>query len=270
MSKTILITGATDGIGLATAKMLAEQGHHLLLHGRSPAKLENVERALAAVPGVGPFESYVADLSDLAQVEALAATVVARHRRLDVLINNAGVFSAPSTLTSGGLDLRFAVNTIAPYLLTKRLLPLLGSEARVVNVASAGQAAVDLEALAGSIELGDYAAYAQSKLALMMWTASMARTHRDDGRVFVSVNPGSLLRSKMVTENFDRVNGEVTVGAKILVRAALSDEFSDASGKYWDNDAGRFAPPHLAGRDPGDCDAVVKTIEAAVQAAITT
>ncbi|NNF80700.1 MAG: SDR family NAD(P)-dependent oxidoreductase, partial [Rhizobiales bacterium] len=91
MKKTILLTGSTDGIGLETAKALVSQGHTVLLHGRNPAKLEAVEKALAALPGAGPIESYVADMSNMADVEALAAAVIENHARLDVLINNAGV-----------------------------------------------------------------------------------------------------------------------------------------------------------------------------------
>ena len=126
MQKTILITGSTDGIGLETAKMLASSGHHVLLHGRNPAKLEDAEKSLSALEGGGRLESYVADLSRMTDVEMLAQDVAARNAGLDVLINNAGVFAVPETTTQDGLDVRFAVNTIAPYLLTQRLLPLMG------------------------------------------------------------------------------------------------------------------------------------------------
>ena len=126
MQKSILITGSTDGIGLETGKMLVSRGHHVLLHGRNPAKLADVERMLSALPGGGRIESYACDLSRLADVEALAKAVVERHASLDVLINNAGVYTSPDPVTQDGLDVRFAVNTIAPYLLTQRLLPLLG------------------------------------------------------------------------------------------------------------------------------------------------
>ncbi|MEM9246733.1 MAG: SDR family NAD(P)-dependent oxidoreductase, partial [Cyanobacteria bacterium P01_F01_bin.153] len=106
MSKTILLTGATDGIGLETAKLLVAQGHRVLLHGRNPAKLEKVAEDLAAQ---GTVESYTADLSDLAEVKTLAESVAAKHRHLDVLINNAGVFKTPTPITKDGLDIRFVV-----------------------------------------------------------------------------------------------------------------------------------------------------------------
>ena len=173
MQKTILVTGSTDGIGLETARMLASLGHRVLLHGRNPAKLEKRwnERSRGCRDG-GRAESYVADLSRMADVEALAKAVAERHASLDVLINNAGVYHTPDLVTQDGLDARFAVNTIAPYLLTQRLVPLLGASGRVINLSSAAQSPVDPEALAGRVRLSDGAAYAQSKLALTMWSRS--------------------------------------------------------------------------------------------------
>jgi len=128
MKKTILLTGATDGIGLETAKMLVPMGHTVLLHGRNPAKLEKVAETLAALPDGGSVESYVADLSNMADVEALAQAVTEKHTQLDVLINNAGVLKTSTPVTQEGLDVRFVVNTFAPYLLTQRLLPLMRSD----------------------------------------------------------------------------------------------------------------------------------------------
>ena len=126
MQKTILITGSTDGIGLVTAEMLVAQGHRVLLHGRSVARLETAKKSLSEIPGGGSVDSFLADLSRLEDVEAMAKAVLERYDRLDVLINNAGVFRTNDPVTAAGLDVRLAVNTLAPYLLTQRLLPLLG------------------------------------------------------------------------------------------------------------------------------------------------
>lgn len=266
MSKTILLTGATDGIGLATAKVLAAQGHTLLLHGRSAAKLANTEKLLSKLPGAGPVETYVADLSRLAEVESMAQAVQARHDRLDVLINNAGIFRTPETRTPDGLDVRFMVNTIAPYRLTQLLLPLLG-KGRVVNLSSAAQAPVKLDALAGSGQLADMPAYAQSKLALTMWSRHMAQALGRKGPMIVAVNPGSMLGSRMVKEAFGVDGADIAIGADILVRAALADEFANASGQYFDNDAKRFAPPHPDALDPRKAEALVRAIESVLAAA---
>ena len=266
MQKTILITGATDGIGLETAGMLVSQGHNVLLHGRNPAKLEKVEKSLSGLPKGGRVESYVADLSRPADVEALAKAVAEKHTKLDVLINNAGVFKTPDPITPEGLDVRFVVNTIAPYLLTQRLLPLLDSAGRVINLSSAAQSPVDPESLAGRVRLSDdFDAYAQSKLALTMWSHALALAYKDDGPVFIAVNPGSLLGTKMVKEAFRVAGKDIRIGAEILTRLALEEEFASASGQYFDNDAGRFAAPHPDALNPQKCEEIARFIEAVLE-----
>ena len=259
--KTILITGATDGIGLETARMLVSLGHTVLLHGRSPAKLEKVEGMLSAIADRGEIECYAADLSRMDAVEALAKAIAEKHAKLDVLINNAGVYGTPHPVTPDGLDARFSVNTIAPYLLTKRLLPLVGASGRVVNLSSAAQAPVDPEALFGRAKLSDGAAYAQSKLALTMWSRIMALSLKAPGPVIVAVNPRSLLGSKMVKQAYGVAGGDLRIGAEILCRAAFSDEFATASGQYFDNDIGQFTAPHPDALNPQKCEAVVRIIE---------
>jgi NAD(P)-dependent dehydrogenase (short-subunit alcohol dehydrogenase family) len=260
MPKTILITGATDGIGLETAKMLVKKNHHILLHGRNPEKLQRVETELAAL---GTVESYVADLSDMKATRSLAEAIAEKHQSLDVLINNAGVLRTPNPATNDGLDMRFAVNAIAPYLLTKELLPLLGHNGRVINLSSAAQASVDLGALAGrSGDMDEMDAYSQSKLAITMWSRSLAQSLGDNGAVIIAVNPGSLLGSKMVKEGFGIVGKDIGIGAEILARLALRDEFSDTSGQYFDNDKGEFADPHPDALDDNKCRQVIEAIEA--------
>lgn len=252
--KTILVTGSTDGIGLETAKALVSMGHDVLLHGRNASKLEVVRKELNA-------EGYVADLSRLQDVEALAAAIAGEHLKLDVLINNAGVLKAPNPIAVDGQDVRFVVNTIAPYLLTKRLLPLIGKEGRVVNLSSAAQAPVSLDALAGRTQIrDDFHAYAQSKLAITMWSYHLSLS-LPGGPMIVSVNPGSLLGTKMVKDGFGMEGKDVRIGADILVRAALSDEFADASGQYYDNDSSRFAAPHPDALDEQKCEQLVQALE---------
>ena len=243
MTKTILITGATDGIGLLTAKTLTAEGHNVLLHGRSADKLEAAAREVGGDP-----ETYRADLSLLGDVNALVADVRAKHDTLDVLINNAGVLKVPNTQTDSGLDVRFMVNTIAPWALTVGLLPIIPKDGRVVSLSSAAQAPVNIKAMRGEQLLGHNEAYAQSKLALTIWSQELAREH-PDGPVFVSVNPGSLLATKMVKESYGMAGNDLRIGADILRRAAVSEEFDNASGQYYDNDAGRIARPHPAAAD---------------------
>ncbi len=261
MQKTILITGSTDGIGLEAAKRLAADGHHVILHGRNPAKLNDAQAEVRAQKGDGAVDQIVADLSRPADVATFADEVVERFDSLDVLINNAGVFGATEPLTVDGIDVRFAVNTLAPYVLTQRLLPLIGASGRVINLSSAAQEPVDSDALRGSVPLADRDAYAQSKLALNMWSRHLADEIGVDGTTIVAVNPGSLLATKMVKDAFGIDGNDIGIGADILVRAALSPEFATATGKYFDNDSGQFAPPHADALDAQKNQTVVDIIE---------
>lgn len=253
MSKTILITGSTDGIGLGTAKALLNQGHRVLLHGRNPDKLHKLRESLAKDLGstkAGLMEYFLADLSNLDEVANLAAAVLAKHSKVDVLINNAGVFKTARPVDNSGMDVRFIVNTIAPYLLTQRLLPIIPVDGRIINLSSAAQSEVDLKALEGGIPLSDNQAYAQSKLALTTWSIGLANT-LPDGPAVIAVNPASLIGTNMVKDAFGIDGSDLQIGVDILVRAALSDEFDNASGRYYDNDNKCFAPPHAEAMDVG-------------------
>ncbi|MES9991249.1 MAG: SDR family NAD(P)-dependent oxidoreductase [Candidatus Thiodiazotropha sp.] len=266
MQKSILITGSTDGIGLEAARLLLSQGHHVLLHGRNPKKLEVVVNELSEESDPERIESFVADLSGMGEVKAFAQAITERNAPLDILVNNAGILKTPKTTTRDGLDVRFAVNTIAPYLLTRRLLPLLGTSGRVVNLSSAAQSPVNLRALASAVPMSDMEAYAQSKLAITMWSRHMALSLQGNGPVIVALNPGSLLGTKMVKEGFGMDGKDIGIGAKIIVRAALAEEFESASGEYFDNDAGRFASPHADALNSRKTDAVVSAIEGVLAA----
>lgn len=261
MTKTILITGSTDGIGLETAKLLASSNHNVLIHGRSSDKLDDAEQDVRAMRGTGHVEQYKADLSKVSDVANLASAVAEKHHELDVLINNAGVFRLAQPTAENGLDLRFMVNTIAPYLLTRRLLPILGSQSRVINLSSAAQAPVDFNALTGQRQLDDSNAYAQSKLAITMWTNHLAQEFGADGPAVIAVNPASFLGTKMVKEAYGTTGNDIGIGADILARAATSDEFAQASGQYFDNDAGQFANPHSDALDPAKNAALVDHVE---------
>jgi NAD(P)-dependent dehydrogenase (short-subunit alcohol dehydrogenase family) len=267
--KTILLTGATDGIGLETSKKLVSLGHRVLLHGRSQEKLNTVADELAGRSTAGPIETYVADLSQLVEVVRLAADVSENYCQLDVVINNAGVYNAPFPSTADGLDFRFAVNTIAPYLLTQKLMPLLKTDGRIINLSSAAQSPVDFEALRGHRTINDGEAYAESKLALTMWSGALAASLGDNGPTVVAVNPGSFLGSKMVKEAYGIAGKDLSIGANIVTRAALDDEFASASGKYFDNDSGQFAYPHPDALNAAKMGAIVEEMDEIIAKKLT-
>jgi NAD(P)-dependent dehydrogenase (short-subunit alcohol dehydrogenase family) len=195
-------------------------------------------------------------------VVALANAIKGKHNQLDVLINNAGVFKTPTPLNADGMDVRFVVNTIAPYLLTQQLLPLLNNTSRVLNLSSAAQQPVNLDALMGKEQIEDaYKAYAQSKLALTMWSTYMAQKVGIQGPIIISINPGSLLATKMVKEGFNMEGKDIRIGSDILTRASLFDEFSNKTGQYFDNDSGYFENPHSDALDPKKNEQLVQCIE---------
>lgn len=251
--KTILITGATDGIGLETARKLKNLGHKIIVHGRNPEKLKSVALELEA-------DSFRADLSDLSQVNSMADAILEKYSSIDILINNAGVFKTPHPRTESGFDIRYVVNTFAPYLLTKKLLPLL-KEGRVINLSSAAQASVDFEALKGNVEMNEFEAYAQSKLAITMWSRHMANELKESGPIIIAVNPASLLGTKMVKEGFNTAGNDINIGVNILVSLSLEPEHAEHSGDYYDNDSGRYAPPQADGLDDVKAKEIVKLIE---------
>jgi len=264
LNKTILITGSTDGIGFATAASLLKLGHTVILHGRNEQKLAKVKEQLSSLYGVENIFAYQADLSVLSDVKKLAAEVQANHPKLDVLINNAGVFIVPDSISEDGLDTRFMVNTIAPFLLTTLLMPLLDKDSRVVNLSSAAQAPMRPEELLKTSLLSDSEVYAKSKLALTMWSRQMALTLGNEGPIVVAVNPKSFLGSKMVEQAYGVQGSDLQMGADILVRAALSDEFSYATGLYFDNDIGQFTSPHPDGVDEKKIMQLTQTLETIV------
>lgn len=243
MSKTILITGATDGIGYETAKRLAEKGHSLILHGRSQRKTDAIVELCKGINGSISVEGIVADFSDLKQVKTMVTTLLAEVDHLDVLINNAGVYKAKETTTIDDIELRFAVNTYAPYILTKGLLPLMDEDGRLLNLSSAAQSSVDINALRKVKPMTHDEAYSQSKLAIMMWSLELAKESKP-GPVIIVVNPKSFLGSKMVKEGYGMEGHNLSIGADLLVRLALDEAHGKKIGEYYDNDQERYAKPH--------------------------
>ncbi len=170
--KTILVTGSTDGVGRWVAERLGAQGARVLVHGRDRTRGDAVVTGIAKARGAATF--LKADLASLAEVRGLAETVRRETDTLDVLVNNAGIGTAGNAreVSADGFELRFAVNYLAGFLLTRLLLPLLekSAPARIVNVASAGQQAIDFDDVMLTRGYSGVRAYCQSKLAQILFT----------------------------------------------------------------------------------------------------
>ncbi|NLR94405.1 SDR family NAD(P)-dependent oxidoreductase [Flammeovirga agarivorans] len=244
MKKTILITGSTDGIGKLAAIQLAKDGHIVYIHGRNVDKLNVVVEEIKKLSTNEHVNGFIGDLSDTKGVQSLANDILNQLDHLDVLINNAGVFKSTSANNQQGIDLRIAVNYYAPYILTNALLPILkkGNHPRIINLSSAAQAPVSLELLKGKAEQNESSTYAQSKLALTMWSFDLARQEKDI--TVIPVNPGSLLNTNMVKEAYGKFWSSADKGSQILYDLATSEEHAQHSGEYFDNDAGKYNKAH--------------------------
>jgi NAD(P)-dependent dehydrogenase (short-subunit alcohol dehydrogenase family) len=232
----ILVTGATDGLGRRVAFELAGRGATVLLHGRSRERLEATIEEVRRETGSEKVGFYLADLSSLAEVRALAEEVLAEQDRLDVLINNAGVIAGERGESEDGYELTFAVNYLAHFLLTRLLLPLLrdSAPARIINVASAGQSPVDFDDVMLEYSYDPMRAYTRSKLAQVMFTFELAQRLRDSGVTVNALHPASLMETKMVLETFGRSMSTVEEGAEATVRLAVSPELEGVTGRYFD------------------------------------
>ncbi|MEM6642901.1 MAG: SDR family NAD(P)-dependent oxidoreductase [Bacteroidota bacterium] len=261
MSKTILITGSTDGIGKLAALNLAKKGHQVYLHGRNKHKLQQVIEEIKAEARSENVSGLLADFSDLDAVKEMSDQIKTSLSSLDVLINNAGIFNSPIKKDKNGIDIRFTVNFWAPVLLTNQLIPLLrkSKEPRIINLGSAAQAPVTIENLTGPSNLPDQNAYAQSKLALTMWTFYLAETIKEISSIVV--NPGSLLDTKMAKEAFGQVWSSADKGSDILHDLAVAEKYHGISGEYFDNDQGGFGQAHPEAYNKEKTKALVETIK---------
>ena len=234
----ILVTGATDGLGRGLAVELAAQGAVVLVHGRSRERGETVIQEITS--SGGRCEWYQADLSSLAQVRALAERIAAEHQRLDVLVNNAGIGmqdpgGGKRVESADGYELRFAVNYLAPYLLTRLLLPLLKSSApsRIVNVASGGQSPIHFDDVMLERDYDGWEAYRQSKLALVAFTFDLADELKGTGVTATCLHPGTFMPTKMVIDAGISPEDSLESGIDATMRLIASNELDGKSGAYF-------------------------------------
>ncbi|AGF72053.1 SDR family NAD(P)-dependent oxidoreductase [Corynebacterium halotolerans] len=234
--RTVLITGATGGLGHGLARALSGEPGRLILHGRNPDRLADLRSELAGATAT--VETVTADLSEQAQVHALATQVADLTDHLHVLVNNAGVGPGRGDrreLSPDGVELRLAVNHLAPFALSLLLLPLLrrGAPARIVNVASAAQQEVELEDLHLRHGYSGSRAYAQSKLAMVAAGFELAE-HLDPAEVTVnSLHPATLMPTAMVHEGWGHTIDELSTGIAATRRLIDAPELAGVSGRYF-------------------------------------
>lgn len=261
--KTVLITGATDGIGKQSALALARMGASIVGVGRNPEKCIQVADAVRSIPGAGQVDFLVCDLSLLAQVRTLAATILQKYARIDVLLNNAGAIFYARTETGEGYETTFALDHLSPFLLTNLLLDrLIDSSARVVTVSSYAH-------MMGKIDFGDltferkrysaWGAYAQAKLANILFSNELARRTAGTGVTSNSLHPG-YVRTAFGGNQKSLVAKSVSLGAQLFaitaekgaetsVYLASAPDVSRITGAYFANS--RPTAPLRTALDPG-------------------
>jgi NAD(P)-dependent dehydrogenase (short-subunit alcohol dehydrogenase family) len=233
--KTALVTGSTDGVGRVVAEQLGKTGVRVLVHGRDRARGERVVGDIRAGGAAADF--LAADLASLADVRRLADAVRGSTDRLDILINNAGIGSAGATrqTSADGHELRFAVNYLAGFLLTYLLLPLIkeSAPARIVNVASAGQQAIDFSDVMLTRGYSGSRAYCQSKLAQIMFTVDLARELEGSGITVNALHPATYMNTTMVRRAGVTPISTVEEGAEAIVNLAVGPALEGRSGLYF-------------------------------------
>ena len=235
-NKVVLVTGSTDGIGKQTALDLANLGARVFIHGRNAEKAEKVRQEIIQKTSNPQVEVLIADFQSLKQVRAMAAQLHTQTDRLDVLINNAGIFMNKRRLSTDGYEMTFAVNHLAPFLLTHLLMDLLSkaAPARIITVSSSGHKLVYLNPrnLQGKSFYWGWVAYCRSKLLNMLFTLELSERLKGSQIVTNAVHPGvvktRLLKSAGVSSSLS-----VAEGALPIVRLASATELGQVSGKYF-------------------------------------
>jgi NAD(P)-dependent dehydrogenase (short-subunit alcohol dehydrogenase family) len=245
-----MVTGATSGLGLATARQLAARGATVIVVGRDPAKCAATAASISGGSPAGAVDWLVADFADQGAVRRLAAEVEARHSRIDVLVNNAGATYPKRRLTPEGVELTLAVNHLAPFLLTTLLLDRLreSAPARIVNVASVAHESARFDFDDPAMERGyrPFAAYGRSKLATLWFTYELARRLDGSGVTVNAVHPG-LVRTALGNHSgplrhagwrllhvaYRKVSLTPEEGAAAITHLATAAELEGVTGRYF-------------------------------------
>jgi NAD(P)-dependent dehydrogenase (short-subunit alcohol dehydrogenase family) len=238
---TALVTGATDGLGRSVATQLAKRGARVLVHGRDHERGEETVREIREATGNDRVELRLADFASLTEVRELAEAVAESAPELNLLINNAGIGSGmpegrERRESRDGVELRFAVNYLAGFVLTESLLPLLRDNApsRIVQVSSLGQAAIDFDDPMLNGAYDGVRAYSQSKLAQIIYAAELAESIPADELTVNSLHPATFMPTKMVLEERGAAVDTLELGTRSTLRLALDPALDGISGRFFD------------------------------------
>ena len=233
--KTILITGSTDGIGKQTALELAQMGWHVIVHGRSKIRCEQTVSSLRSLTGNTRVDFVCADLASFTEIKKMAGEILGRYDQLNVLLNNAGVFEAREKFSADGIERTFAVNHLAPFLLSGLLLDLLKQSvpARIVTVSSMAHAsAIDIENVSKPKSYSGYEAYSVSKLANILFSFRLAQKLSGSGITVNCLHPG-VISTKLLHAGWGMGGASVKEGAKTSVYLVSSPEAEQITGHYF-------------------------------------
>ncbi len=232
--KTILVTGSTDGVGRWVAERLGADGARVIVHGRNRARGEEVAERVTKNGGGAVF--FEADLASLAQVRKLAENVRRETDGIDVLVNNAGIGTTGGRdVSADGFELRFAVNYLAGFLLTRLLLPLIENRApsRIVNVASAGQQPIDFDDVMLTRGYDGWRAYRQSKLAQILFTFDLAEELKGRNVTANALHPATFMDTTMVRRSGMQPASKVEEGGEAILRLIELPALEDRTGLYF-------------------------------------
>lgn len=257
-AKTVLVTGATAGIGRQTARELASAGFRVLVHGRDRGKVDAVINELSPTSHGAGHSGYVADLSSLAEVRRVGDEIAASERRLDVLLHNAGVFMNERVDSADGYEMTLAVNHLAVFELTRRLRPLLASTGggRVVTVASMAHSGHDVHWDDPNLQTGftGHKAYGQSKLANILFSNELAKrmsAAEGEDTTSNSLHPG-VVTTKLLEAGWGMTGASLEEGSRTSVHLALSPTVEGVTGRYF-NDCSEVRPsPSAQDADAAD------------------
>ena len=237
MKKIVLVTGSTDGIGKQTALKLAQLGFKVIVHGRNREKSENAASEIRKLTGNNLIDSIYADLSSQNQIYNMAAHLFKHYDHLDVLINNAGVYMSRRIITDDNLETTFAVNHMAPFIITNLLVPLLmkSEEARIITVSSMIHAgSIEFDNLQGEKYFDGAYAYSLSKLCNILFTYKLARNMEKSGITANCLHPG-VINTKLLRAGWGGMGSPPAKGAETSVFLASSDKVKGLTGKYFVN-----------------------------------